>query len=180
MKQFAFVDWSLVRSTPLKHAYRCGWWEWMVGGKAGSVPRRSMRRHITIEWDGKDQLTVRTGKIWPTRNRWYSNDVKSIKFGIRENTARQRSSADAPKWLWFIQLTGRSSGLRDNGSAGKNVLAEFLVACQHDAPSTSHARVPNRVQELLQWLGQCTGHRAHGPVLVTDEVSRKRILSNID
>ena len=170
MKQYAFVDWDLIRSTPLKHTYRCGWRELMLGGKSYRVPKRPMRRHITIEWDGKDELTVRTGKLWSYKSRWANNEVKSIVFGIREMDVRERSAEGTPAWLWFIRLTSQSN----------HVLAEFLVAHQNDAPSTSRARVPARVQELLTWLTHCTGHRVHGPILVADKAARQRILAQVD
>lgn len=170
MKQYTFVDWNLVRSTPMRHTYRCGWREMLLGTMSHRASKRPTRRHITIEWDGKEQLTVRRGRMLSSKSQWASTEVKNIVFGIRELGAKERVDSAAPGWLWFIHLTGRSSG----------VLAEFLVSLQHDSPSTSRAHVPARVQELLNWLGRCTGHRVHGPVLVTDEVSRRRILSHVD
>jgi hypothetical protein len=90
-------------------------------------------------------------------------------------TDRELPPGESQGWLWFIRLTGKSQE-----PDGDQTLAEFLVAHQYDAPSTIRARVPARVQELLTWLSRCIGKRAHGPTLVTDEVSRKRILSHVE
>ncbi len=136
-----------------------------------------MRRHISIEWDGKEQLTVRAGRLLASKSSWKSEDVQGIVFGICEHQTTFHKTPAAPQgWLWFIHLTGRAHA----ASRQRDVLAEFLVAHQHDAPSTSRALVPHRVKELLTWLGHCTGHRIHGPVLVTDETSRRKILSHVD
>ena len=175
MKQYAFVEWDLVRSTPLKHTYRCGWRDMLLGSKAQRAARHPKRRHITLEWDGKDALTVRSGMLLPSKSRWTTDQLRSIVFGIREVEAGTRSSLPEVGWLWFIHLHGKSNGMQRRG-----VLAEFLVAHQNNAPMNSRARIPARVQELLNWLGQCTGHRVHGPVLMTDDEARKRILSQVD
>jgi hypothetical protein len=175
MKQYAFVEWDLVRSTPLKHTYRCAWRDMLLGNKTQQVVRYPRRRHITLEWDGKDALTVRSGMLLPSKSRWTTDQLRSIVFGIREAEAGRRSSQSDPGWIWFIHLHGKSNVMRRRG-----VLAEFLVARQNNAPLNSRARIPARVQELLNWLGHCTGHRVHGPVLVTDDASRKRILSQVD
>ena len=62
MKQYAFVEWDLVRSTPMRHTYRCGWRELLWGGKIYRAAKRPRRRRITIEWDGTERLIVRSGK----------------------------------------------------------------------------------------------------------------------
>ncbi len=180
MKRFAFVDWDLIGSTPLRHSYRRSWREFMRGRQYRTSAPRSIHRHISIEWDGIQQLTVRTGKLWRSKSSWKSEQLKGIVFGIREHIGPAgRSGVGIPDWLWFIHLTGKTR--RSNGTLPEgSVLAEFLVSHQHDAPSTSRARVPHRVQKLLTWLEHCTGHRVHGPVLVTDEMSRRRILSHVD
>lgn len=175
MKQYAFVDWDLVRSTPMKHTYRCGWLEMILGGKSYRATNCNRRRHLTLEWNGTDQLTVRTGRLLPSKTRWTTDQLNSIAFGLRELESKECVDPSQPGWLWFIHLHGQL-----DGAGGNHVLAEFLVAHQSDAPATSRARVPARVQELLNWLGHCTGHRVHGPILVTDEVSRRRILSHVD
>ncbi len=177
MKRYAFVDWELVRSTPLRHAYRCGWRDLIRNRRSTPPNSRTMRRHISIEWDGKDRLTVRTGKLLTSKSSWTSDDVQGIVFGICEHhTTSVKTHSRSEGWLWFIHLTGKAHA----ANRQRDILAEFLVAHQHDAPSTSHAMVPHRVQELLKWLEHCTGHRVHGPVLVTDEISRRKILSHVD
>ena len=175
MKQFVFVDWDLVRSTPIRHTYRCGWRELMFGGKTYRATNRKMRRHITLEWNGTDQLEVRAGRFLPAKTNWSNTQVKSIAFGLREISAEESGHREQPGWIWFIHLNGST-----NGANQKGVLAEFVVAHQLDTPATSRARVPPRVQELLSWLGHCTGRRAHGPILVTDEVARREILSHVN
>ena len=168
MKRYAFVDWDLVHSTPVRHTYRCGWRELLLGSAICPSTCSARRRQVTLEWDGKDQLLVRSGRLWPNRSQWSNDQLRGITFGLRELDPKGGSASNPPGWLWFIQLNAKGGGPQ---------LAEFLVAYQTEAPSTSRARVPARVQELLNWLGQCTGHRPHGPILVTDEASRKRILA---
>ena len=174
MKQYAFVNWDLVFSTPMKHTYRRGWRTLLPGGTSPRPATPLLRRHITFEWDGKDQLIVRLGKLWRSTSRWTRGEVKSIVFGLREVEESEPSAEDQQEWLWFIQLTGKSQ------DTNRGVLAEFLVSHQYAAPSTTRASVPPRVQELLTWLEHCTGRRPHGPVLVTDEASRRRILSHVE
>ena len=164
-------------STPLKHSYRRSWLHSASGRSAGS---HLLSRHLSIEWDGINRLRVRQGKLWRSTTTWTRDELRGIVFGIRENKDAARKSATWQRdWIWFVHLTGKSS--KSNGGAPEtNVLAEFLVAHQHDAPTNVHALVPHRVRELLTWLEHCTGRRVHGPVLVTDESSRRRILSHVD
>ncbi len=177
MRQYAIVDWELVRSTPLKHAYRCSWKDLLRIRRNTPSAARSMRRHLSLEWDGRNHLTVRAGQLLASKKSWKLDDVQGIVFGIREHEVPyDKMSAAAGGWLWFIHLNGRAQAANPQ----HHVLAELLVAHQHEAPSTSRARVPHRVKELLSWLEQCTGHRVHGPVLVTDETSRRKILSHVD
>jgi hypothetical protein len=174
MKRFALIDWDLVHSSPVKHTYRCRWRSWL-GGTAGCPPAsRSLRRHLTFEWDGKNQLSVRAGRVWPSKSRWNCDELKNIAFGLCE-LAPRRSSAVPTGWLWFVHLNSNTRRAGQNG-----VLAEFLLAHQNDAPENIRARIPPRVQELLSWLEHCTRRRIHGPILVTDDEARKRILSRID
>ncbi len=175
MKQYAFVDWELVHSTPLRHTYRCPWREFLLGAPAYRAAQRPKRRHVTIEWNGTNVMSVRTGRLLGSRARWTNEQVRQLVFGLREMSDRELPKAAAVGWLWFVQLTAQSAQLD-----GSRLLAEFLVAHQVESPASSHARVPARVQELLDWLSHCTGHRAHGPILVTDEDSRRRILSHVD
>ena len=175
MKHYAFVNWDLVFSTPMKHTYRRGWRTLLSGTASPRPATPRLRRHITFEWDGKDQLIVRLGKLWRSTSQWTTSELKGIVFGLREVEESEPAAGDPRDWLWFIQLTGKS---RDTNRGG--VLAEFLVSHQHAAPSTTRARVPPRVQELLTWLEHCTGRRPHGPVLVTDKDSRRRILSQVE
>ncbi len=177
MKQYAFIDWDLVQSSPLMHTYRRGWRDHVRDRRLTPASARSIRRQVSIEWNGLDRLTVRTGRFLPLKSSWKSADVQGIVFGIREHESIvDRTVAPRRSWLWFIHLTGKAHHAKGH----RDVLAEFLVAHQHDAPSTSRAMVPHRVKELLTWFEHCTGHRVHGPVLVTDEASRRNILSNVD
>lgn len=175
MKQYAFVNWALVFSTPLKHTYRRGWRELLWGARTHGQATPRLRRHITFEWDGTERLKVRIGKLCPSTIQWTTSEVKRIVFGLRELRDEQLSTTDQPEWIWFIQLTGKSKD-----GEGSGILAEFIVGHQYAAPSTTRARVPPRVQELLTWLKHCTGRRPHGPVLITDDASRNRILSQVE
>lgn len=175
MSQYALVDWQMVRSTPLKHTYRCGWRQWLAGGPKHGSASRCWWRQLTIEWDGKDQLLVRTGILWRRTRRWKRTQIRSVNFGLRELPPNHLSAGSPTQWLWYIQLNGKPDDMLRTGT-----LAEFQLAHQHEAPSTSRARVPARVQELLHWLERCTRRRPHGPILETDEALRQRILSHVD
>jgi len=175
MNQYALVDWELVRSTPLKHTYRCDWRRWLAGQTTHSVSPRPWWRQVTIEWDGQEQLLVRTGILWRRTRRFDREQVKNVTFGLREIPADEQTPTAPSEWLWYIQLTGKRTDTQ-----GSSILAEFYLAHQYEPPSTSRAIVPARVQELLSWLGHCTKRRPHGPTLVTDEARRQRILSHVD
>lgn len=173
MKRYVMINWHLVHTSPLAHTYRCGWRDFFLGNQTYGLARSSWRRHITIEWDGKEQLTVRLGKLWPFKSQWNQRQLKKIVFGLREGGPADQTERQQRDWLWFIQLVGKG-----NNSSG--VLAEFLLAQQSETPSNTRARVPARVQKFLDWLQYCTGQRPHGPVLVTDEASRQSILSHVE
>lgn len=166
MKRYEILDWELLQGSPVRRTYGrsrrdiLGW-------------LRPLRRQVSIEWNGRDRLTARRWRLWPSSQSWSTGELGGISFGIREQIDRPPTSPPVHRgWFWYVQLTGRHT----SGVPRTPILAEFMVGHQTDRPATDvgRASVPPLVKDLVGWLEACTEHRAHGPVLVADKGAQGR------
>jgi hypothetical protein len=161
MKRYEILDWELVQGSPVKRIYghaRRDLLSWLS----------PLRRHVSIEWNGRDQLTAKSWRLWRTSHSWTTHELGGISFGIREQIDRPANSPPVHRgWFWYVHLNGKHI----SGDTRPPILAEFMVGHQHERPATDvgRASVPPLVKDLVHWLEACTDHRAHGPVLISDK-----------
>ena len=141
-----------------------------LGVLAVVFPIGVLWQRVSLEWDGKDHLSVTSHKWWPSRQSWSLDDIGGIAFGIRERVDRPvKGPAVHRGWFWFVHLLGKPVG----GTSHGRILTEMLVAHQHESPAseTGRAVVPHKVKDLVGWLEECTHQRARSPVLLADKRS---------
>lgn len=166
MKRYEILDWELVQGSPVKRMY---------GRSRRDLPSwlSPLWRRVSIEWDGRNRLTAKTWRLWPSHQSWSTDELGGISFGVREQIDRPSTSPSVHRgWFWYVHLTGKHA----SGTPRAPILAEFMVGHQHDRPATDvgRASVPPLVKDLVSWLETCTEHRAHGPVLIADRGPQRR------
>ena len=162
MKRYEILDWELVHGSPVKRTYGRGRRDHVLSWLS------PLRRHVSIEWNGRDRLTAKSRHLWSCSQSWSTDELGGISFGIRELIDRPPTSPPVHRgWFWYVHLNGKHT----SGATRPPVLAEFMVGHQHDRPATDvgRASVPPLVKDLVSWLEACTDHRAHGPVLICDK-----------
>jgi hypothetical protein len=162
MKCYDFPDWDLAYGSPVRRTYA-------RAARPSIMALAFLQPRVTIEWDGREHLSARQGRLLPNRRSWSKQELTGLSFGIRERIDRPVSGPALHRgWFWYVHLNGK----RENGEKRGRVLAEFTVGHQHDPPATDAGRasVPPRVKDLVSWLESCTDMRAHGPVFVADPV----------
>lgn len=162
MKCYEFPDWDLAYGSPVRRTYA-------RVARHAVLSIAFLRPRVTLEWDGREQLSAKQGRLLANRRSWSKQELTGLSFGIRERIDRPVSGPAVHRgWYWYVHLNGKS----DQGEKRGRVLAEFTVGHQHDRPATDAGRasVPPRVKDLVNWLESCTDMRAHGPVFLADPI----------
>jgi hypothetical protein len=162
MKCYDFPDWDLAFGSPVRRTYA-------RLARNSVIPIAFLQPRVTLEWDGREHLSARRGRLPFSRRFWSKRDLTGLSFGIRERVDRPVSGPAVHRgWFWYVHLNGKHG----NGKKRGRVLAEFTVGHQHEPPVTDAGRasVPPRVKDLVNWLESCTEIRAHGPVVLADPV----------
>ncbi len=61
MKRYEILDWELVQGSPVKRMY---------GRSRRDLPSwlSPLWRRVSIEWDGRNRLTAKTWRLWPSQS----------------------------------------------------------------------------------------------------------------